>query len=164
MICDKYLEVLEMRLLYTKPKLLNLSQGARIAFVRQFRMMSQDDVSDKLGITGECRRRTITRYEKGNRNPKDERTKESSKILNVSFDSLKRYEYKDPIDYIYTFMWLEELLPNYHIDLSSVPNINEKYIVILKKFIAEWDVVRNKRAKREISYEKYLEWKLNYKL
>ena len=66
-----------MRLLYTKPKLLNLSQGARIAFVRQFRMMSQDDVSDKLGITGECRRRTMTRYEKGKRSPKKDRLLES---------------------------------------------------------------------------------------
>lgn len=86
--------------------------------------MSQDDVSDKLGITGEFRRRTMTRYEKGNRNPKDERTKELSK-----------YEYKELNDYIYTFMWLEELLSNYHIDLSSVPNINEKIIVILKKLL-----------------------------
>lgn len=68
-------------MLYTKPKLLNLSQGARIAFIRQFRLMSQDDVSDKLGLTGECKRRTMTRYEKGNRNPKDDRTREISKIL-----------------------------------------------------------------------------------
>lgn len=48
-----------MRLLYTKPKLYDLSQGSRIAFVRQFRMMSQDTLSDKLGITEECRRRTV---------------------------------------------------------------------------------------------------------
>ncbi len=54
-----------MRVMYTKPKLKDLSQGSRIAFVRQFRLMKQDDVSDKLGLTGECKRRTITRYEKG---------------------------------------------------------------------------------------------------
>ena len=63
-----------MRLIYTKPKLRDLSQGSRIAFVRQFRHMSQNDLSDKLGISGECKRRTMTRYEKGNRNPKEERT------------------------------------------------------------------------------------------
>ena len=56
-----------MRLTYKKPILKDLSQGSRIAFVRQFRMMSQDNVSDKLGITGECKRRTMTRYEKGNK-------------------------------------------------------------------------------------------------
>lgn len=122
-----------MRLLYTKPKLLNLSQEARIAFIRQFRLMTQDDVSDKLGLTGECKRRTMTRYEKGNRNPKEDRTLELSKILAINYNAIKKYDYKEPIDYIYTLMWLEELLPNYHIDLSDVPNINDKYIVILKK-------------------------------
>jgi len=153
-----------MRLLYTKPKLLNLSQGARIAFIRQFRLMTQDDVSDKLGLTGECKRRTMTRYEKGNRNPKEDRTLELSKILEINYNAIKKYDYKEPIDYIYTLMWLEELLPNYHIDLSDVPNVNDKYIVILKKFVSEWDLMRNKRAKREISYEKYIEWKFNYEL
>ena len=59
-----------MRILYTKPVLRDLSQGSRIAFARQFRRVSQDYVSDNLGITGECKRRTMTRYERGNRNPK----------------------------------------------------------------------------------------------
>lgn len=78
-----------MQILYTKPVLRDLSQGSRIAFARQFRMMSQDAVSDKLGITGECKRRTMTRYEKGNRNPKIERLKEISDILNISINSIK---------------------------------------------------------------------------
>ena len=72
-----------MRILYTKPELVDLSQGSRIAFARQFRFMTQDDVSDKLGLTGECKRRTMTRYEKGNRNPKDDRTSEIAKILDI---------------------------------------------------------------------------------
>lgn len=46
------------RLIYTKPKLRDLSQGSRIVFVRQFRFLTQDDVSDKLGLTSECKRRT----------------------------------------------------------------------------------------------------------
>lgn len=75
-----------MRLIYTKPKLKDLSQGSRIAFIRQFRLMTQDDVSDRLGLTGECKRRTMTRYEKGGRNPKDERTKEIAKFLIVNIN------------------------------------------------------------------------------
>ena len=75
-----------MRILYTKPELVDLSQGSRIAFVRQFRFMTQDDVSDKLGLTGECKRRTMTRYEKGNRNPKDDRTSEIAKILDININ------------------------------------------------------------------------------
>lgn len=56
--------------LRTNYRLKDLSQGSRIAYVRHFRGMAQYNVADKLGITGECRRRrrrTVTRYEKGNR-------------------------------------------------------------------------------------------------
>lgn len=87
-----------MRLLYTKPELEDLSQGSRIAFARKFRFMTQDEVSDKLGLTGECKRRTMTRYEKGDRNPKDERTLELSKILNVNYNAIKKYDFKNTID------------------------------------------------------------------
>ena len=68
------------------------------------------------------------------------------------------------IDLIYTLMWLEELIPNYYINFSDVPNINEMYIVTIKKFYDEWNIIKNKRIKREISYKEYIEWKLNYDL
>lgn len=84
-----------MRIMYSRPTLIGMSQGSRIAFIRQYRLMAQDDVSDKLGITGECKRRTMTRYEKGIRNPKLERLNEISKILNVSTNSIKHYEFKN---------------------------------------------------------------------
>ncbi len=59
-----------MRLSYTKPILNDLSQGSRIAFVRQFRQMTQDEF----------------------------RTLELSKILNVSFNAIKKYYFRDAID------------------------------------------------------------------
>ena len=150
-----------MRLLYTKPELKDLSQGSRIAFVRQFRLMTQDEVSDKLGSTGECKRRTMTRYEKGERNPKDDRTYELSKILKVNYNAIKKYDFKEQSDILYTLMWLEELLPRYQIDLSRIPSINDDNIIKFKEFINEWEEMRIKRFKREISYEQYVEWKLN---
>ena len=150
-----------MRLLYTKPELKDLSQGSRIAFVRQFRLMTQDEVSDKLGLTGECKRRTMTRYEKGERNPKDDRTYELSKILKVNYNAIKKYDFKDQSDILYTLMWLEELLPRYQIDLSRIPSINDDNIIKFKEFINQWEEMRTKRFKREISYEQYVEWKLN---
>ena len=153
-----------MRILYTKPELVDLSQGSRIAFARQFRVMPQDDVSDKLGLTGECKRRTITRYEKGNRNPKDDRTSKIAKILDININAIKKYDYKEPIDLLYTLMWLEELIPKYQIDISKVPNINDENIVMFKQFINEWNVMREKRNKREITYEEYIEWKLTYEV
>ncbi len=77
----------------------------------------------------------MTRYERGDRNPKDERLTEIANILNVSFNSIKKYDYNKPIDLIYTLMWLEELIPNYYINFSDVLNINELYIVTIKKFM-----------------------------
>lgn len=151
-----------MRLIYTKPILKDLSQGSRIAFVRQFRLMTQDEVSDKLGITGECKRRTMTRYEKGNRNPKEVRRQEIAEILNINVNAIKEYNYKDSMDIIYTLMWLEEIIPNYNIDLSDVPNINSVNIALIKKCLNRWSIMKNRRARREISYEDYIEWKLNY--
>jgi len=53
-----------VQIIFSKPRLYGLSQGERISYVRQLRMMTQDEVSDKLGITGECKRRTMTRYER----------------------------------------------------------------------------------------------------
>ena len=153
-----------MRILYTKPELVDLSQGSRIAFAREFRFMTQDDVSDKLGLTGECKRRTMTRYEKGNRNPKDDRTSEIAKILDININAIKKYDYKEPIDLLYTLMWVEELIPKYQIDISKVPNINDENIVMFKQFINEWNVMREKRNKREITYEEYIEWKLTYEV
>ena len=153
-----------MRILYTKPVLRDLSQGSRIAFARQFRRVSQDYVSDNLGITGECKRRTMTRYEKGERNPKDDRTLEILKILNISFNAIKKYDFNNPIDLIYIFLWLEELIPNYQIDLSIIQNVKNKDVLTYKKFIDEWNAMRKKRKYREISYEEYIEWKLNFEL
>ena len=153
-----------MRLLYVKPELRDLSQGSRIAFVRQLRHMSQDDVSDYLGLTGECKRRSMTRYEKGDRNPKDDRVKELAKLFNVSFNALKKYDYKNTEDLIYLFFWLEEYIPNYRLDLSQIKMVDNSKIKVLINSLLEWKKQKNKRDKREINYEEYLNWKLNYEV
>ena len=75
--------------LHSKPMLRDVSQGSRIAFARQFRGKTQHDVATELGITGECKRRTMTRYEKVSRNPKEDRTKEIAKIPNINYNSIK---------------------------------------------------------------------------
>lgn len=122
-----------MRVIYSKPELKDLSQGSRIAFIRQFRYMTQDEVSDKLGLTGECKRRTMTRYEKGDRNPKEDGTREIANILNVNYNAIKKYDFIEIIDVIYYWIWLEELIPKYSIDVSNVPIVDEMQIISIKK-------------------------------
>lgn len=151
-----------MRILHTKPTLKDMSQGSRISFIRQFRMMSQDEVSDKLGITGECKRRTMTRYEKGDRNPKEDRVKELSKILNINYHAIKKYDFASANDIVYFLMWLEELIPNYVIDLTRIPKVNDNNIIMLKQLIETWSSMRLKRIRKEITYQEYIEWKFHY--
>lgn len=148
-----------MRIIYSKPALKNLSQGERISYIRQLRMMSQDEVSDKLGLTGECKRRTMTRYERGDRNPKQYRLKELSNILQVNINSIKQYDFKKIIDIIYFLLWLEELIPNIQIEFEETNlNRNEE----LKLFFEQWKKMKLKRRKKEISYFQYTDWKFNY--
>ena len=150
-----------MRIIYSKPSLKSLSQGERISYIRQLRMMSQDEVSDKLGLTGECKRRTMTRYERGDRNPKQYRLKELSNILQVNINSIKQYDFKKIIDIIYFLLWLEEVIPNIQIEFEETNlNRNEE----LKLFFEQWKKMKLKRRKKEISYFQYTDWKFNYEV
>jgi len=97
---------------YSMPNLKDLSQGSRITFVREFRLMSLNGVSEKLGLKG----KTKTRYETGEFYPKEARLLEIAEILNVSANSIKEYKFKEPTDLIYHFMWLEESDPDFKMD------------------------------------------------
>ena len=149
-----------MRYIYLKPKLKDLTQGSRIAFIRLFRKLTQDDVSEKLGLAGENKRRTIARYEMGNRVPKEDRLLEIANILNVNIDDIREYNFKSPIDIIYILIWLDELYPNINVELpiTDYDKNNEN----LDKFVIEWNLMREKRKNRKITYKQYFEWKINY--
>lgn len=150
-----------MRIIYSKPSIKDLSQGERISFIRQLRMMTQDEVSEKLGISGEFKRRTMTRYERGDRNPKLYRLIELSNILQVNLNSMKQFNFKESIDIIYFFLWLEELIPNIQITYEENHiNKNEE----ISHFFNEWETMKHKRRKKEISYFQYTDWKFNYEI
>ena len=137
-----------MKLMYSRPILRDLSQGARIACARQCRLKTQDNLAEYLQVDGKCRRRTITRYETGERNPEKNRTHKIADYLNVSFHAIKRYDFKEPLDIIYYLLWLDELLPSYHFDLSDVKDLDNDTLKIIKKFLIELDSMRSKRKKK----------------
>lgn len=146
-----------MRLVYLKHALDELSQGQRISFARQIRLLTQDDLSDKLGITGDNKRRTITKYEKGEINPKEDRTRTIADILKINYNAIKFYDYKNPIDIVYTLMWLEELISSIKIELPEMKQYQEKDLLIIQKEIHEWNLMKSKRQQREITYKDYIE-------
>ena len=154
-----------MRYVYLKPELKDLSQGSRIAFAREFRYMTQDNVSDKLGLTGECKRRSMARYERGDRVPKEERLQEIANIfniLNVNVRCLKEYDFRNEEDMIYILLWMEELYPRMNIDLGLSESLPKESDIKLKRFFEEWNAMKEKRVDLELSYDDYVEWKLQY--
>ena len=151
-----------MRYVYLKPELNNLSQGSRIAFVREFRYLTQDNVSDKLGLTGECKRRSMARYERGDRVPKEERLQEIANILNINVKCLKEYDFRNEEDMIYILLWMEELYPRMNIDLGLSESLPKESDIKLKRFFEEWNAMKEKRVDLELSYDDYVEWKLQY--
>ena len=151
-----------MKYVYLKPELDNLSQGERIAFARQMRGMSQDEVSDKLGLTGESKRRTMARYERGDRIPKEDRLLEIAKILNVNVKCLKEFDFRNDEDMIYMLLWMEEMYPRMNIDLGISEYFPNKRDRKIQKFIKEWKEIRRKRQEHEITYDEYIEWKFQY--
>lgn len=126
-----------MSYVYLKPELENLSQGSRISFVRQIRRITQDEVSEKLGLTGECKRRSMSRYERGDRIPKEDRLLEIAYILNVNVKCLKEYDFRNDEDMIYVLLWMEEMYPRMNIDFGLTDYFPNKRSKRIQKFIKE---------------------------
>jgi hypothetical protein len=85
------------------------------------------------------------------------------KLTNVWHDGgIKKYDYKNPIDVVYTLIWLEELIPNYSVNLECTKNLSSDDILKIQTAIDKWNIMKSKRNKREISYKEYTNWKLTY--
>ena len=132
---------------FIRQRLKDLSQGARIAYVRQLRGMTQDELAGKLGFN--------------ERIPKEERLEQLAKILNVSVNAIKPYDYTNPNDLIYTNIWMEELIPGYKMNINTLNNVWFDSITYLKYYTKAWVVMNQKLNNNEISLKDYIEWKLN---
>lgn len=148
--------------IYLDPQLENLTVGARLAFVREFRGLTQDAVAEYLELEGENRRRTVTRYETNKRVPSEERLKKLRKLYRVNINSIKPYDFGSLEDSIYILLWMEELYPNsfkYFEIVEKYPKDKER---VMMRFSDEWKEMREKRINKEITWSEYIEWKLNY--
>ena len=70
----------------------------------------------------------MTRYERGDRFAGIERTKELAKILQVNFNAIRQYQFRDNSDLIYILLWLDELIPNFTLAIPLKHNYQEKEI------------------------------------
>lgn len=149
---------------FKKPKLNNLSQGARLEYVRRIRHMDMDDVADYFGFGGNDPHKTFNSYENNYRHPSKERLKDIAELYEVSINAIKEYDFSNPIDVIYNLIWLEEEFPYYEINFDTESYEQTEYNELVQTAINEWKEMRDKRENYEISDEEYLDWKLNFEI
>ena len=145
---------------YKKELLENMSQGARLKFIRKNKGIELNDIAAYLGYSSN---KPIREWENNTKSPDARNLSRLAEAYGVCIDTIKKYDFIDPIDEIYYQMWYEEQYPYYQFQLpdrfaGSAYNFN------VQNGINEWLKMREKRENYEITDQEYLEWKLNYKL
>ena len=153
-----------MKNYFFKPELENLSQGARLKFVRELRYMSKPNVAESLELGGEKPTDSIDKYERNAREPQPERLKELADLFDVSDYAIRRYNFVDPNEVIYQHMQEEELCPYSEYNFNKYAMKKTFYNEDIIRGFEAWEEMREKRINGEISDSEYIEWKLNYNL
>ena len=149
-----------MTVYYSQPKLKSLSQGDRLAFIRQFRRMSQQELGESIGLPANHARNLICRYEKKNRRIKTDRLKAIANTLNINVSMLTRWDFEDPEDLFYQLLWVEQLCPDFTFRHTIHTRPGNKTHAILSEKYEAWKEMRRKYSDSRISFEEYWEWKL----
>ena len=148
---------------YIKPNLKNMSQGARLEYIREVRHMTKEDVAAYFGFGGKEPNKTIREYENNTTSPSSSRLEKLAELFEVSVDAIRKYDFTNPIDEIYYQMWLEEQYPYYQFQLPDRFKCSS-YNLNVQNGINEWLKMREKRENYEITDLEYLQWKLNLEI
>jgi len=143
--------------------LAGISQGHRIAFIRRFRGIKRREIGAALGYKGEQMYKWIAKYENLIAEPKDERLDVLAKLLDVSVDAIRKYNFKNPSDLTYALLWAEELCPNFTLKMTKLAVPMNETQLCLELFYEEWQEQKAKYKSGEMTHDEYLEWKLHLK-
>lgn len=153
-----------MKNYFFKPELENLSQGARLKFVRELRYMSKSNVAAFLQLGGEKPTDSVDKYERNTREPQTQRLEALAELFDVNGFAIRKYNFVDSTEVIYYHMWEEELYPysEFIIDIDAMKKTfyNEEVI----RGLETWEEMRERRINGEISDMEYLEWKLHFEM
>ena len=141
------------RMFYIKPNLKNMSQGARLEYIREVRHMTKEDVAAYFGFGGKEPNKTIREYENNTTSPSPSRLEELAKLYEVSVDAIKKYDFTNPIDEIY-----------YQFNIEMDTFSGKLYNMNVYNGIQEWKKMRERRETYDISDDEYLDWKLNFEI
>ena len=149
---------------FFRPKLRDLTKGARLEFIREFRYLDEKNVAEELGLGGKDLARTIRDYERNATKPLPGRLEELAELYEVSIDAIRDYDLSNLIDLIYIAMWQEELIPYFDINIEDISNNLNEYAKDVVKGLKEWKEMKEKRENLKISIQDYIDWKLNFVL
>lgn len=90
-----------MNMYFIKPTLKNLSQGARLEYVRRLRHMDADDVAEYFRFGGDDPHKTFRYYENNDRGSSKERLIDIADLYEVSVNAIKKYDFNNPIDVVF---------------------------------------------------------------
>ena len=128
--------------MFCKKELLeNMSQGARLKFIRVIENLELDDVAKYMGYSSN---KSIREWENNSKSPDATNLKRLAEIYGVSIDAIKNYDFIDPIDEIYYPMWFEEQFPYYEFDIASCRFGGSAYNFNVQNGINEWLEMRKK--------------------
>ncbi len=149
-----------MALYYPQPILKSLSQGDRIAFVRQLKKMSQKKLGEEIGIKSNRVRNLVCRMERMDRSIRQDKVRKIAEVLDINPKMIERWAFREPEDLYYEMLWIEELCPDFI--LRNTIRINPKNPTheILSEKYAEWKKMRRMYGDGKIDYEEYWDWKL----
>ena len=145
---------------YKKEPLKNMSQGARLKFIRENKGIGLNDIAEYLGYSSN---KPIREWENNAKSPDARNLSRLAEAYSVSIDAIKNYDFIDPIDEIFYQMWLEEQYPYYQFQLPD-RFAGSDYNFSVQKGINEWLKMKEKRENYEITDQEYIEWKLNFDL
>lgn len=145
---------------YKKELLENMSQGARLKFIRKNKGIELNDIAKYLGYSSN---KPIREWENNTKSPDARNLPRLAEAYGVSIDAIKNYDFIDPIDEIYYQMWYEEQYPYYEFQLPD-RFVCSPYNLNVQKGINKWLKMREKRENYEITDQEYLELKLNFKI
>ena len=144
-----------------------MSIGDKIKYLRKIRNMTQKELGIAVGFDEKNADIRIAQYEAGTRTPKPELIEKFAKVLNAHVLSLMNERTQDPVmNMVFDIIDMEERAK---VTLHPIEDNNSKYAISIdstffNNFLEELVSIRKELTDGTISYEEFIDWKVNWPL
>lgn len=163
-----------------------MTQGERIKYIRQKRVLTQQQLGEACGFTETSAGVRIRQYESNKKSPKDDTLMAIAQALHVNYIAIKNYDLGSAEDILETLFWLDtagNTIELFSLDKETDTNNDWEFkgsynddvymnartpfgIVInygsVNHFMKEWYLRKQQLKSKEITQEQYDNWKWNW--